>query len=121
MTMLQRFLLLTTVVAFFGCTTPVGISNYQSVGSASLPNWRFVPNTDYRPPAHFKISPSEVVATHGSVCREHAHYNCTYFVNDGAYFLLPDYGVVPSLAVSRHAVVIVDGRTGKLLKAPNTK
>jgi hypothetical protein len=107
---------LITVIAALGCTTPVGISSYQKVGVVSLPSWRFSPNSDYMPPIDFKVMPIDVFTKFGNLC--HATYNCTYFADHDSYYLLQNYGVVPSLSVSSHAVVIVDGRTGKLLKQP---
>jgi hypothetical protein len=109
-------LLAASSVVLSGCTTPLGLSNYQRVGAVGFPAGRFLPNPDYSPPTHFSISTKEVVSTFGHLCR--ANYNCTYFADDSAYYLLQNYGVVPSLSIPTHAVAIVDGRTGKLLKAP---
>lgn len=102
---------------FAGCTTPIGVSNYQKVAVVStfpLPNGTTSLNFQYSPPAYFTLTPSDVIATYGDRCR--ATYNCTYFADNEAYYLLQNYGVVPSFSISTHAVVIVDGRTGKLLK-----
>ena len=116
--MFIRTLLLPFVagVIFTGCTTPLGLSHYQKVGAVSFPAGRFLPDHDYSPPPDFSVLPMEVVSKFGHLCR--ANYNCSYFADDTAYYLLPNYGVVPSLSIPDHAAVIVDGRTGKLLKAP---
>jgi hypothetical protein len=116
MTHRAQFLLAAASAILAGCTTPLGLSNYERVGAVGFPANRFLPNPDYSPPAHFSVSPQEVVSQFGHLCR--ANYNCTYFADDTAYYLLQNYGVVPSLSISSHAVAIVDGRTGKLLKAP---
>jgi hypothetical protein len=109
------------VALLAGCVTPPGISNYQRVGRDSLanPNKRaFIFDRDFEQPAHFRIPPGEVAAWFGPLCHPLAHYNCTYFADQDAYYILPDYGTVPSWSVPSHAVVIIDGRTGQVLKSP---
>ncbi|SDM38517.1 hypothetical protein [Polaromonas sp. JS666] len=99
------------------CVTPVDISRYQKAGIAQMRgNRAFVPDPAFSQPAHFKISPQEVASSFGHLCQ--ADYNCTYFADQDAYYLLQNFGAVPSLFVSSHAVAIVDGRTGTLLKPP---
>jgi hypothetical protein len=103
-------------IVLSGCFTPIDHSNYRRVGSVSWTDHKFVSSPDYEIPADFKISPEKVFSTYGDLCK--GHYNCTYFADNNAYYLLPDYGVVPSISIARHAVAIVDGRSGGLLKAP---
>lgn len=99
------------------CVTPIDISRYQKAGIAQMQgNRAFVPDPAFSQPAHFSISPREVAASFGHLCQ--ANYNCTYFADEDAYYLLQNFGAVPSLSVRSHAVAIVDGRTGKLLKSP---
>ncbi|WP_411882320.1 hypothetical protein [Polaromonas sp. YR568] len=100
-----------------GCVTPLDISNYQKVGIARMQgNRAFVPDPAFSQPAYFNISPQEVASSFGHLCQ--ANYNCTYFADEDAYYLLQNFGAVPALSVRSHAVAIVDGRTGKLLKSP---
>ncbi len=106
----------TALVALTACTTPLGLSDYQIAGRFSIPAGPYLANPNYSPPPYFVLSPLEVFSSYGHLC--HAKYSCTYFANDKAYYLLPDYGVVPSLSVPTHANAIIDGRTGKLLKTP---
>lgn len=102
-----------------GCVTPIDISRYQKAGIARMHgNRAFVPDPAFSQPAHFSISPREVASSFGHLCQ--ADYNCTYFADEDAYYLLQNFGAVPSLSVRSHAVAIVDGRTGKLLK-PSAK
>jgi hypothetical protein len=98
------------------CTTPFGASNYQKAGAILYASGRFNLNQEYFPPEDFTITASEVAARYGHLCR--AHYNCTILANYDAYYMLPDYGVVPSLSVPSHAVAVIDGRTGRLVKRP---
>ena len=99
------------------CIAPIDISHYQKAGTAQMRGSRaFIPDPAFSQPAHFSISPREVAASFGHLCQ--ANYNCTYFADDDAYYLLQNFGAVPSLSVRSHAVAIVDGRTGKLLKSP---
>jgi len=107
-----------------GCvTTPLDISNYQKVGVdrkwITNPNRPFVLDLDFVQPAHFRMPPGEVAAWFGPLCQPQAHYNCTYLADQDAYYILPDFGVAPSWSfVPSRAAVIVDGRTGQLLKSP---
>lgn len=102
-----------------GCVTPLGISGYQKVGIVQMQgNKVFVPDPAFSQPTHFRISPREVASSFGHLCQ--ATYNCTYLADEDAYYLLQNFGVVPSLSVRSHAVAIVDGRSGKLLKPPTT-
>jgi hypothetical protein len=111
---------LATLVLLAGCVTPLGISNYQRVGRdpVAVTIRPFILDRDFEQPAHFRIPPGEVAAWFGPLCHPLAHYNCTYFADQDAYYILPDYGTVPSWSVPSHAVVIIDGRTGQVLKSP---
>ncbi|WP_431096259.1 hypothetical protein [Polaromonas aquatica] len=106
-----------------GCvTTPLDISNYQKVGvdqKRANTVRPFALNLDFVQPAHFRAPPGEVAAWFGPLCHPQAHYNCTYLADQDAYYILPDFGVAPSWSfVPSRAAVIVDGRTGQLLKSP---
>lgn len=110
---------LVVLMSLSACVTPMDISRYQKAGVAQMyGNRAFVPDPAFSQPAHFNISPREVASSFGHLCQ--ANYNCTYFADQDAYYLLQNFGAVPSLFVSSHAVAIVDGRTGTLLK-PLTK
>jgi hypothetical protein len=113
--MLSLRLFIGTAIILGGCVHPPGASNYQRVAVTSWETGR-VPTfrTEYSAPGYFTLSPREVVMTYGDRCR--GTYNCTYFADGDAYYLLQDYGVIPGLSIPTRAVVIVDGRTGKLIK-----
>jgi hypothetical protein len=108
---------LVVLMLLSACVTPIDISRYQKAGVARMQgNRAFVPDPAFSQPAYFNISPWEVASSFGHLCQ--ANYNCTYFADEDAYYLLQNFDAVPSLSVRSHAVAIVDGRTGKLLKSP---
>jgi hypothetical protein len=112
--MRTRALLVLLTLGIGGCVTSLDASSYARVGQVHYPTERFVRNPAFTLPAGFSVTPDDVVARHGHLCR--GRYNCTYFADGQAYYILQDYGVVPSLFVQSHAIAIVDGRTGALRK-----
>jgi hypothetical protein len=88
--------------------------SYQRIGSSDPIYKRFTPQTDYTLPADFTVYPYTLAYRYAASC--YAKYQCTYLADDRFYYLVPDYGVTPTLYVRQAATFIVDGRTGELLK-----
>ena len=107
-------------MAIVGCisVTPRDVSAYSRVGGVAYgvasSAGRFVRDPAFTMPRYFIFTPEQLFEKYGELCR--ANYNCIYFADDRAYYLLPNYGVVPSSSIRGHAVAIVDGRSGELLE-----
>ena len=100
-----------------GCTTPIDIASYNRVGGVQTGSGHFERDPAFKLPDSFVLTPETVVSRYGNLCR--GTYNCAYFADDEAYYLVQDYGVVPILSLRNAAVAIVNGKTGLLLKGPS--
>ncbi|MBV8031340.1 MAG: hypothetical protein JO035_07515 [Betaproteobacteria bacterium] len=76
----------------------------------------FQRDRDFKAPASFRLSPDDVAAKFGRLCR--ARQSCTYFADSRAYYVVADYGQpgAKSGGISQIACPVVDGASGSLLR-----
>jgi hypothetical protein len=104
------------LVAFLsaaGCATVVE-GRYTKIGEADR-SGDLKTERGARLPVAFSIQPADVAAKYGRLCKP--KQSCTYFVDDKNYYLVADYGQVPSRgSIAQAACPVVNGANGTLLK-----
>jgi hypothetical protein len=111
--------LLLAMWMFVGCATLGTEGELQFAGNTvDITPERFNRNLKFQLPTHFALQPEQVHSLYGRHCR--GHYVCDYFADDARYYLVMNWNLGFHLAFSSipsSASVIVDGKTGALLKA----
>jgi hypothetical protein len=114
--------ILITVVLVAGCETWGTHGELRFIGSGGEYSPKLNPpelnfEQDVRIPPDFTISPEEVNRLYRRYCN--GHYFCDFFVDDRYYYLVMNWNLgfkMPWDSIPSSASVIVDGRSGKLLK-----
>jgi len=116
--MRRRILPILAAGALAGCAILATQGEMQFAGSTSeLSPSVFQHDAGFRLPEQFTIDPDRIHREYGKHCR--GHYVCDYFADANYYYLVMNWNIgerTPLATIPKAASVIVDGRSGEVIK-----